>query len=149
VNTKSNPVTVLIVDDHPQYRKALRLALEMEQDIEVVGEAGDWPALVQATRRFSPDVILMDLRMPFADGIRDGIDATRQILHEHPRTAVIIVTMLADKAYVAMAEKAGAKGYVLKDSGTRELVKTIRTAVQSAGQPKLLPVRSSEHYSDL
>ena len=115
MKTKSNPVTVLIVDDHVQYRRELRLVLELEDDIEVVGEAGDWHGLWKAIRTLHPDVVLTDLRMPSEDGIKDGIDATKRIRREYPHCAVIIATMLDDGEYAAMARRAGAHAYILKE----------------------------------
>jgi DNA-binding NarL/FixJ family response regulator len=149
VKTKSNPVTVLIVDDHAQYRRELRLVLELEDDIEVVGEAGNWHVLWKSMRTLQPDVVLLDLRMPSEDGTKDGIDAARRIYHEHPDSAVVIVTMMDDEEYAAKARRAGARAYVLKDSGSLDLLKAIR-----AIKPRLRPINNLhamavEHYSEL
>jgi DNA-binding NarL/FixJ family response regulator len=149
VKTKSNPVTVLIVDDHAQYRRELRLVLELEDDIEVVGEAGDWHALWKSMRTHQPDVVLMDLRMPSDDGIKDGIDATRRIHREHPDSAVVIVTMLDDDEYAATARRAGAHAYVLKDSGSLDLLKAIHAIRRKVRPTNNLHAITVEHYSDL
>ena len=149
MNTNSSPITVLIVDDHAQFRKALRLALEMENDIQVIGEATDWASLARAAAQYDPQIILMDLRTHFSDGISDGFEATRRICAEHPSSAVIIVTMLADKAYISLADKAGAQGYVLVDSGTGELTRVIRQVALNSVLKKTPPIRTSDHYDTL
>jgi LuxR family maltose regulon positive regulatory protein len=149
MNTMSSPITVLIVDDHAQFRKALRLALEMENDIQVVGEATDWVSLERAASEYEPNIILMDLRTHFSDGITDGFEATRRICANHPSSAVIIVTMLADRAYRTLAHKAGAQGYVLVDSGTNELTRVIRRVAHHSALKHIPPSSTPEHYHSM
>lgn len=149
MKTKSNPVTVLIVDDHAQYRRELKLVLELEDDIEVVGEAGDWHALWKAMRTLQPDVVLMDLRMPPSDGTRDGIDATRRLRHEYPDSTVIILTMLDDGEHATRAQRAGAHAYILKDSGSLDLLQAIRAIPYRPLHTDHLHVLAAKQYGDL
>jgi len=130
LKTRSNPVKVLIADAHALYSKSLRLTLEMEDDIQVVGEVDDWSALEQAARHLKPDVILMDVRMPDALGNENGVNATTQILLQNTRTAIIILSMLDDEAQASKAESAGASGYILKENRDHELLPAIRAAAR-------------------
>jgi LuxR family maltose regulon positive regulatory protein len=132
LKTRSNPVKVLIADGHALYSKALRLTLEMEDDIQVVGEAEDWPTLEQTARCLKPDVILIDVRMPDALGNENGINATTQIILQNPRTAIIVLSMLDDEEQAAKAERAGARGYILKENRDHELLPAIRAAARVA-----------------
>ena len=91
----------------------------------------------------------MDLRTHFSDGAADGFEATRRICVEHPSSAVIIVTMLADKHYMTLAHKAGAAGYVLIDAGTGELIRMIRQVAHNMMLNKTPPIRTSDHYDTL
>jgi len=123
---KTAVVSVLLVDDHALMREGLRQLLELEEDIRVVGEAVDGFDALQQIRRLhplSPDVILMDIRMPMLDGIA----VTRQISHEFPTIAVIILTMFRDQQQVLLAMKNGAKGYLLKNASSQEVAQAIRT----------------------
>ncbi|MGD8472890.1 MAG: response regulator transcription factor [Anaerolineae bacterium] len=115
-------ICVLLVDDHAVVRKGIRAVLSTEPDIEVVGEASDGEeALVQAAA-LQPDVILMDLVMPKMD----GIEATRQITTRQPGVRVLVLTSFVAHDKVFPAIKAGALGYVLKDTGPDDLVHAIR-----------------------
>lgn len=116
------PIRVLIVDDHAIVRKGIRALLSTEQDIKVVGEAEDGQHATEQARALSPDVVLMDLVMPEVD----GIEATRRITAELPKTRVLVLTSFAGDDKVFPAIKAGALGYLLKDSGPDELVQAIR-----------------------
>ncbi|MFL7870260.1 MAG: response regulator [Anaerolineales bacterium] len=127
------PIRVIIVDDHTIVRKGIRALLTEVEDIEVVGEAGDGQQalhLVEATRS---DVILMDLVMPNMD----GIEATQQITAQHPDARVLALTSFAADEKVFPAIKAGAMGYLLKDSEPNDLVKAIRQVHR--GEPTLHP----------
>lgn len=127
------PIRVIIVDDHTIVRKGIRALLTEVEDIEVVGEAGDGRQalhLVEATRS---DVILMDLVMPNMD----GIEATQQITAQHPDARVLALTSFAADEKVFPAIKAGAMGYLLKDSEPNDLVKAIRQVHR--GEPTLHP----------
>ncbi|MGI9061045.1 MAG: response regulator transcription factor [Ktedonobacteraceae bacterium] len=123
---KTEVVSVLLVDDHALMREGLRQLLELEEDIRVVGEAVDGFDALQQIRRLHPlcpDVILMDIRMPMLDGIA----VTRQLSHEFPTVAVLILTMFRDHQQVLLAMKNGAKGYLLKNASSQEVVQAIRT----------------------
>jgi NarL family two-component system response regulator LiaR len=129
----TSPIRVLIADDHAILRKGIRVLLGTEPDIEVVGEAADGTETVALARELRPDVILMDLMMPKMD----GIEATRQITSELPGVHVLVLTSFAADDKVFPTIKAGALGYILKDSGPAELVQAIHQVHQ--GQPSLEP----------
>jgi NarL family two-component system response regulator LiaR len=129
----TSPIRVLIADDHAILRKGIRVLLGTEPDMEVVGEAADGLETVALARELRPDVILMDLMMPKMD----GIEATRQITAELPGVRVLVLTSFAADDKVFPAIKAGALGYILKDSGPAELVQAIHQVHQ--GQPSLEP----------
>jgi two-component system, NarL family, response regulator NreC len=112
----------LIVDDHAVVRSGLRLLLEAEEDIEVVGEAGNLQEAVFRTRSEKPDVILMDVVMPGAS----GIEVTPAVLKEHPGARVLVLSMQDDPTYVREAFAVGASGYVLKEAADEEVVGAIR-----------------------
>ena len=126
-------IRVLIADDHAILRKGIRALLGTEPDMEVVGEAGDGQEAVAQARALRPDVILMDLVMPNMD----GIEATRRITAEQPGVRILVLTSFAADDKVFPAIKAGALGYLLKDSGPAELVQAIHQVHQ--GQPSLEP----------
>ena len=115
-------ITVLIVDDHAVVRSGLRRVLEAEDDIKVVGEAGDMRAAVFEARAQKPDVVLMDVVMPGAS----GIEATPAVLKEVPDAKVLVLSMQDDPRYVREAFEAGASGYVLKEAADAEVVDAIR-----------------------
>jgi len=113
---------VLIVDDHAVVRAGLRLLIDAEDDLETVGEAGDARTAIFEARSTAPDVILMDVVMPE----QSGLEALPKLLHEHPETKVLILSMQDDPRYVREAFAAGASGYVLKEAADSELVTAIR-----------------------
>ena len=115
-------VRVLIVDDHAVVRQGLRTFLDLQETIQIVGEAANGLEGVEQARRLSPDVVLMDLVMPEMD----GIDATREIRSLHPDTQVIVLTSFSEDERVFPSIKAGAIGYLLKDVSPEDLVKTIQ-----------------------
>jgi NarL family two-component system response regulator LiaR len=127
------PIRVLIADDHAILRKGICALLGTEPDIEVVGETADGRETVAQAGVLNPDVILMDLVMPNMD----GIEATRQITLERPGVRVLVLTSFAADDKVFPAIKAGALGYILKDSGPAELVQAIHQVYR--GQPSLGP----------
>jgi DNA-binding NarL/FixJ family response regulator len=112
----------MIVDDHQVVREGLRKVLEIEKDIEVVGEAGEGGQAVDKARELKPDVVLMDVLMPGMNGI-DACQAIKELL---PRTAVVMLTASAQAESVTAAMVAGAQGYILKVVGRDELVRAIR-----------------------
>ena len=116
------PIRVLLVDDQELIRVGFRLVLDAEADIDVVGEAGDGEAAVDAVRRTRPDVVLMDVRMPRTDGIA----ATARIVAEMPTTRVLVLTTFDLDEYAFGALDAGASGFLLKDARRDELTAAVR-----------------------
>jgi DNA-binding NarL/FixJ family response regulator len=112
---------VLVVDDHPLYREGLVTAMSAMAGVQVVGEAGDGHAAVEAASRLSPDVVVMDLHMP---GL-NGIDATRQVVTAQPSVAVLVLTMLDGDDSVFAAMRAGARGYLLKGADRGEIARAL------------------------
>jgi len=131
--TQSNPIKVLLVDDHMVVRSGLSTVLAIYDDMQLVGEAGDGEEALRLCERLQPDVVLMDLVMPKMDGVA----ATRAIKERRPQIQVIALTSFKEKEYVEGALKAGASGYLLKNVSAEELVNAIRKA--AAGQPSLSP----------
>jgi len=115
-------VRILLADDHTVIRSGLRLLLERHPEFEVVGEAADGREAVALAGELSPDVVVMDIAMPNLN----GIEATNQIVRKRAETAVVILSMHSDEAYVMRSLKAGARAYLLKDSAEEDLVKSIR-----------------------
>ncbi|MGD8398867.1 MAG: response regulator transcription factor [Anaerolineae bacterium] len=126
-------IRVLVVDDHAIVRRGIRALLAEIEDIEVVGEADEGQAAMDRADALRPDVILMDLVMP---GV-DGIQATHQITREDPSPAILVLTSFAGDDKVFPAIKAGALGYLLKDSEPEDLVEAIRQVHR--GEPSLQP----------
>jgi RNA polymerase sigma factor (sigma-70 family) len=115
-------IRILLAEDHAVMRTGLRLVLERQPDFCVVGEASDGREAVALAQQHKPDVILMDIGMPNLN----GIDAARQITASLPQTSVVILSMHSDEAYVLRALKAGARGYLLKESAESDLIAAIR-----------------------
>jgi DNA-binding NarL/FixJ family response regulator len=112
---------VVVVDDHALFREGLGALLASLPGTEVVGEAGDGMEAVEVVDRTSPDVVVMDLHMPRMN----GVEATRQIRAAHPEVSVLVLTMLQDDATLFAALDAGARGYMLKESGRAELARAL------------------------
>jgi len=126
-------IRVMIADDHPVVRKGLSALLVEFDDIELAGEAGDGWEAVSLFSQFKPDVILMDLVMPKMD----GIEATRVITSEYPDAHILVLTSFINDEYLFPAIKAGALGYLLKESSPKDLVRSIRQVY--LGKPSLDP----------
>ena len=126
-------IHVFIADDHAVVREGLRALISTEPGIEVVGEAADGEEAVARVRSLQPDVILLDLVMPH----KSGIEAIGEITRENPEARIIVLTSFADDDKVFPAIKAGALGYLLKDSSPQELLQAIRHVYQ--GKPSLDP----------
>ncbi len=121
-------VRVLIADDHTLFREGLRQLLEMEKDLEVVGEADDGLTAIARTRETKPDVVLMDINMP----VVGGVAAIGQLASEMPDAGIIALTMHRQDQYVFEAMRAGARGYLLKDAKPTDLVFAIRMVARGA-----------------
>jgi DNA-binding NarL/FixJ family response regulator len=120
---------VLVVDDHPAFRRALTSALRLVGDIEVAGEAGGGVAACEEARELKPDVVLMDLSMPDLS----GIDAMKKIHETQPRLPVVILTAHADEGVERAAREAGASGFLAKGTGLQDLVYVLHEAAHEAG----------------
>lgn len=115
-------IRVLIVDDHPMVRQGLRSVLSLDQDIQVVGEAGEGLNALQAAENLSPDVILLDIQLPGPT----GVELVDQLYKKAPRTRIIMLTAFDNNQYVLDALTAGAYAYLLKNSTNETVVETIR-----------------------
>jgi DNA-binding NarL/FixJ family response regulator len=120
------PIRILLADDHAVVRDGVRALLEKQSDMAVVAEAADGREAAQMADEHRPDVVVMDIGMPNLN----GIDATRRILSAHPQVAVVILSMHQDESYVLRSLKAGAKGYLLKDSLRSDVLDAIRAVAQ-------------------
>jgi DNA-binding NarL/FixJ family response regulator len=129
----ADPIRVLIVDDQRLMRDGLHTLLELEEDMQVAGEAGDGQAALEAYERLQPDVVLMDIRMPGMD----GVEATRRLRARWAGARVIILTTFDDDESVFEGLRAGALGYLLKDVSGQELAQAIRQV--SAGGALIEP----------
>jgi len=119
-------IRVLVVDDHALLRDGIRALLALYEDIEVVGEAAEGREAIDMVRQLLPDVVLMDIAMP----LMDGLEATRRIHKENPRTKVLILTQHDNREYILSSVRAGAAGCVLKRAVASELVSAIRVVHQ-------------------
>lgn len=119
-----NKIRVLLADDHMVVRQGLRVLLEAEEDIGIVGEAETGRQAVQLVKKLQPDVVVMDIAMPMLN----GLEATRQILREVPSTKVLVLSSYSDDEYVHQLTEAGAAGYLLKQTAANDLIKAIREA---------------------
>jgi two-component system, NarL family, response regulator LiaR len=128
-------IRVLLADDHTILREGLRSLLSREADIDVLGEAGDGQQLLTMLETITPDVVVMDYGMPRMD----GLIATRHIHAKYPKVRIVILTNYDDEEIIVGLLDAGAAGYLLKDSASRELVQAIRTVYQGSSllQPEI------------
>ena len=134
---------IVLADDHNVVRQGLKALLESESDITLVAEASDGLEVVPLVEKTSPDLLIVDVRMP---GL-NGLDVTRQVTQKHPGTRVIVLSMYSDEGYVVQALKNGAMAYVLKESRAADLLQAIRDVM--AGKRYLSPPlseRSVEEY---
>ena len=116
------PIHIVIVDDNPYYRETVRNIIEKQQNLKVVGEAGDGVYALQAIEKHRPDIVLMDITLPYLD----GIEATRKIMAKFPNIKVIMLTMHANPAFSDHALQAGACQYLAKDCSKQELLQAIK-----------------------
>lgn len=127
------PIRILIADDHAVVRQGLKMFLNLDPDLEVVGEAVDGKQVVELARQLKPDIVLMDLLMP----VMGGVEATMAIRREMRDVEVIALTSVLEDKSVVEAVRAGAIGYLLKDTESDELIRAIKAA--SEGQVQLSP----------
>ncbi|HUE00417.1 MAG TPA: response regulator transcription factor [Bryobacteraceae bacterium] len=120
------PVRIVLADDHTVMRNGLKLLLERQPHLQVVGEAADGRQAVALSESANPDVVIMDIGMPNLN----GIEAARQIVNRNPRTAIAILSMHSDESYVIRALKAGARAYLLKDSAEADLLAAVRALTE-------------------
>jgi len=128
------PIRILLADDHTILRQGLKHILMQVPDFEVVGEASSGIEAIEMASQCQPDVAIMDIAMKELN----GIEATRQLLRTSPATAVLILSMYSDEPYVIKATRAGARGYLLKDSIEEDLLLAVRTV--HSGQPFFSPL---------
>lgn len=138
----SDRIRVLIADDHIIVRSGLRLLLEAQADIDVVGEASDGREALDLIEKHSPDVVLMDIAMPGMD----GLEATRRIKTIGPRLKVLVLTMHRSDEYFFEMLKAGASGYILKGAETSDLIQAVR--VVGRGEVFLYPTMAQKLVKD-
>ena len=139
----SKPIRVLIADDHPVVRRGLRTLFSSEPGIEPVGEAADGAEAVVMARSLQPDVILLDMVMPH----KNGLEAINEIKQDNPEARILVLTSFAEDEKVFPAIKAGALGYLLKDSSPEELLDAIRNVYH--GQSSLHPTIARKLINEL
>jgi DNA-binding NarL/FixJ family response regulator len=137
------PIRIVIADDHALLRRGLRVLLELEPDIEVVGEATNGPEVIDLAESQRPDIMLLDLTMP---ALR-GVDAIPEVRRVSPETRILVLTMHHDATYLRQVLRLGAKGYVVKTAADAELVNAVRSV--SRGEQYIEPALSGEALSGL
>lgn len=139
------PARVVVADDQTVVREGIVMLLGLLPGVEVVGAAGDGEEAVKLVEEVDPDVVLMDLRMPRCD----GVEATRRIRSEHPRTQVVVLTTYADDDSLFPALRAGARGYLTKDAGGDEIVRAVHSVLSGdAGLSPSIQRRLLERLSE-
>ncbi|NNU74399.1 response regulator transcription factor [Clostridium estertheticum] len=121
-------IDLVIVDDQEIVREGLKRILSLNEEINCIGEAYNGKQLIELLKKLSPQVILMDIRMP----IMDGIEATKFVKENHPNIKVIILTTFDEDDYIFQGLKYGADGYILKDSGSKEIINSIKAALEGS-----------------
>jgi len=129
-DSEVDKITIMIADDHAIVRQGLRTYLDLQPDMQVVGEAVDGTQAVDMAKDLLPDIVLMDLVMPNMD----GVEATRAVTSSSPSTRVIVLTSFSEDEQVFASIKAGAQGYLMKDVLPQELVRAIRTVYRGEAQ---------------
>lgn len=136
-------IKIMIVDDHAVVRKGVRMLLATEKDMELVAEAENGLQAAALVCIHQPDVILMDMVMPH----KDGVAAIQEIIRENPHAHILVLSSFSDDSYILSAIKAGALGYLLKDSSPQELIEAIRGVLQ--GKSSLSPVVARRLISEI
>jgi DNA-binding NarL/FixJ family response regulator len=137
-------IRVVIADDHPHVRSALRHVLELEADFDVVGEAEDGLRAVEEVLRTEPDLVVLDYRMPQLNGVQ----VAERLAQASPRTAMVMLTSDDDPRVRAAASSAGVDRYLLKSGRADELLRTLRAAAKTHGQPVTVIVKPSAQSGD-
>jgi two-component system, NarL family, response regulator NreC len=134
---------ILLADDHIVMRTGLRALLERQPNLEVVGESENGREAIELVTSLKPDVVVMDVGMP----VLNGIEATKTIVTQHPTTAVVILSMYVDEAYIMRALKAGARAYLLKDSAPADLIGAIQAVSQNKSffSPKVSRILAEDY----
>jgi len=134
---------ILLADDHVVMRKGLRALLERQSNLEVVGESENGSETIDLAASLIPDVVVMDVGMP----VLNGIEATKTIVTQNPQISVVILSMHVDESYVMRALKAGARGYLLKDSAPADLMSAIRAVSQNKSffSPKVSHILAEDY----
>lgn len=122
-------IRILLADDHALVRQGFRMILEAQKDMQIVGQAGNGREAVELAEKLHPDVVIMDVAMPELN----GIEATRRLAASSPRTRVLALSMHKDSVYVREILRAGARGFLLKDSGDADLVAAVRAVAKGEG----------------
>ena len=135
-------IRILLADDHAVVRQGFKMILDAQADMEIVGEAGNGREAVELAEQLRPDVVVMDVSMPELN----GIEATRRLASSAPRARVVALSMHKDSVYVREILRAGARGYLLKDSGAADLVAAIRAV--ASGESYLSPAVSNAVLDD-
>ena len=135
-------IRILVADDHAVVRQGFKMILDAQADMEIVGEAGNGREAVELAEQLHPDVVVMDVSMPELN----GIEATRRLATSVPRARVVALSMHKDSVYVREILRAGARGYLLKDSGAADLVAAIRAV--ASGESYLSPAVSNAVLDD-
>ena len=140
-------IRVLLADDHKMIRAGLRLVLEQQADIAVAGEADDGREAVSLADELKPDVIVMDVAMPNLN----GIEASLQIKQSRPEAAIVMLSMHSDEGYILRALRAGAAGYILKDSAEADLVSAVRAVAEGKSffSPKVSKILLEDYMRKL
>ena len=120
------PITVVLGDDHTMVREGLRRAIEQTEDLDVVGEGSNGEEIIAVAEHTSPDIVVLDIRMP---GV-DGIEAARRLTAARPETGVVMLTAYDDRHFVVEAVRAGARGYVLKTRDAEHLLQAVRLVAE-------------------
>jgi two-component system, NarL family, response regulator NreC len=141
------PIRILLADDHTVMRSGLRMLLERQPNLTVVGEAADGRQAVELAASEKPDVVVMDIAMPHLN----GVEAARQIVNRAPLTAVVILSMHSDESYVIRSLKAGARAYLLKDAVKAELILAIEAVVdgRSFFSPQVKRILQEDYFQAL